>query len=126
MTNMHFERQAISSHQPRVSAVVRRTTLPLSNSFVNFSACHPVAPVLACAGVDLLSLDGLRAVRCLDSVAFPEVRRFLRVAKWVYKAGKGRATIHLDELKLKTKSHAENLLSNQSRLICSSTHDTNK
>ena len=38
-------------------------------------------------GVDLLSLDGLRAVRCLDSVAFPEVRRFLRVAKWVYKAG---------------------------------------
>ena len=35
--------------------------------------------------MDLLSLDGLRAVRCLDSVAFPEVRRFLRVAKWVYK-----------------------------------------
>ena len=41
----------------------------------------------AWAGVDLLSLDGLRAVRCLDAVAFPEVRRFLRVAKWVYKAG---------------------------------------
>ena len=38
-------------------------------------------------GVDLLSLDGLRAVRCLDAVAFLEVRRFLRVAKWVYKAG---------------------------------------
>ena len=38
-------------------------------------------------GVDLLSLDGLRAVRCLDAVAFAEVRRFLRVAKWVYKAG---------------------------------------
>ena len=46
-----------------------------------FSTCQ------ALAGVDLLSLDGLRAVRCLDSVAFPEVRRFLRVAKWVYKAG---------------------------------------
>ena len=41
------------------------------------------------AGVDLLSLDGLRAARCLDSVAFPEVRRFLRVAKWVCKAGQG-------------------------------------
>ena len=38
-------------------------------------------------GVDLLSLDGLRAVRCLDSVTFPEVRRFLRVAKWVCKVG---------------------------------------
>ena len=46
-----------------------------------FSTCQ------ALAGVDLLSLDGLRAVRCLDSVAFPEARRFLRVAKWVYKAG---------------------------------------
>ena len=45
--------------------------------------------VPAQAGVDLLSLDGLRAVRCLDSVAFPEVRRFARVAKWVYKAGQG-------------------------------------
>ena len=51
---------------------------------VNLGAhlCHP-------AGVDLLSLDGLRAVRCLDAVAFPEVRRFLRVAKWVYKADNG-------------------------------------
>ena len=39
------------------------------------------------AGVDLLSLDGLRAVRCLGAAAFPEVRRVLRVAKWVYKAG---------------------------------------
>ena len=28
-------------------------------------------------------------MRCLDSVAFPEVRRFLRVAKWVYKVGQG-------------------------------------
>ena len=42
----------------------------------------------ALTGVDLLSLDGLRAVRCLDAVAFPEVRRFLRVAKWVYQAGR--------------------------------------
>ena len=44
----------------------------------------------ALPGVDLLSLDGLRAVRCLNatgSAVFEEVRRFLRVAKWVYKAG---------------------------------------
>ena len=26
-------------------------------------------------------------MRCLDAVAFPKVKRFLRVAKWVYKAG---------------------------------------
>ena len=45
-------------------------------------------------GVDL-SLDGLRAVRCLNatgSAVFAEVRRFLRVAKWVYKAGHASMT----------------------------------
>ena len=39
------------------------------------------------AGVDLLSLDGRLAVRCSDT-ALPhrEVKRFLRMARWVYKA----------------------------------------
>ena len=52
------------------------------------SASASTLPSLA--GVDLLSLDGLRAVRCLNatgSAAFAEVRLFLRVAKWVYEAG---------------------------------------
>ena len=42
------------------------------------------------AGVDLLSLDGRLAVRCSDT-ALPhrEVKRFLRIARWVYKARSG-------------------------------------
>ena len=39
------------------------------------------------AGVDLLSLDGCRAIRCCaEDVEFAQVRRFLRLARWVYKA----------------------------------------
>ena len=39
------------------------------------------------AGVDLLSLDGRLAVRCSHStLPYADVRRFLRVARWVYKA----------------------------------------
>ena len=35
----------------------------------------------------MLSLDGSHAIRCWDaSVSFTEVRRFLRMAQWVYKA----------------------------------------
>ena len=42
------------------------------------------------SGVDLLSLDGRRAIRCCaEAVEFPQVRRFLRLARWVYKANKG-------------------------------------
>ncbi|CAJ1452423.1 unnamed protein product [Effrenium voratum] len=38
-------------------------------------------------GVDLLSLDGQRAIRCCaEALEFPQVRRFLRLARWVYKA----------------------------------------
>ncbi|CAJ1419463.1 unnamed protein product [Effrenium voratum] len=38
-------------------------------------------------GVDLLSLDGRRGIRCCaEAVEFQQVRRFLRLAKWVYKA----------------------------------------
>ena len=38
-------------------------------------------------GLDLLSLDGSHAVGCWNaSVSFKEVRRFLRMARWVYKA----------------------------------------
>ena len=34
-----------------------------------------------------LTLDGSHAVRCWNaSVSFKEVRRFLRMARWVYKA----------------------------------------
>ena len=54
--------------------------------------CHVLRQAaLACpwkslAGVDLLSLDGRHAVRCLDgAVPFTEVRRFPRVARWLYK-----------------------------------------
>lgn len=48
---------------------------------------HDLLLQIPCAGVDLLSLDGQRAVRCLDGVVpFAEVRRFLRVARWIYKA----------------------------------------
>ena len=39
------------------------------------------------AGVDLLSLDGSLAVRCSNStLPYAEVKRFLRMARWVYKA----------------------------------------
>ena len=39
------------------------------------------------AGVDLLSLDGSLAVRCSNStLPHAEVKRFLRMARWVYKA----------------------------------------
>ena len=39
------------------------------------------------AGVDLLSLDGRRAVRCSNAtLPHAEVKRFLRMARWVYKA----------------------------------------
>ena len=38
-------------------------------------------------GLDLLSLDCSHAVGCWNtSVSFKEVRRFLRMARWVYKA----------------------------------------
>ena len=38
-------------------------------------------------GLDLLSLDGSHAIGCWNaSVSFKEVRRFLRMARWVYKA----------------------------------------
>ena len=43
------------------------------------------------AGVDLLSLDGRSAIGCCaEALEFPQVRRFLRLAKWVYKAHRGR------------------------------------
>ena len=43
--------------------------------------------VTSLAGVDLLSLDGSLAVRCSNSaLPYAEVKRFLRVARWVYKA----------------------------------------
>eukprot|EP00435_Cladocopium_sp_Y103_P033664 s1811_g8.t1 len=42
--------------------------------------------------VDLLSLDGRLAVRCSDAaLPYSEVKRFLRVARWVYEARSGAA-----------------------------------
>ena len=39
------------------------------------------------AGVDLLSLDGRLAVRCSNTtLPYQEVKRFIRVARWAYKA----------------------------------------
>ena len=38
-------------------------------------------------GLDLLSLDCSHAVGCWNtSVSFKEMRRFLRMARWIYKA----------------------------------------
>ena len=38
-------------------------------------------------GVDLLSLDGRLVVRCSNTtLPYQEVKRFIRVARWVYKA----------------------------------------
>ena len=38
-------------------------------------------------GVDLLSLDGRLAVRCSNTtLPYKEVKRFIRVARWIYKA----------------------------------------
>jgi len=42
---------------------------------------------LVLSGVDLLSLDGRLAVRCSNAtLPYQEVKRFIRVARWVYKA----------------------------------------
>ena len=39
------------------------------------------------AGVDMLSLDGRLAVRCSNTtLPYQEVKRFIRVARWIYKA----------------------------------------
>ena len=44
---------------------------------------------MICTGLDLLSLDGCHAILCCNSsVAFKKVRRFLRIASWIYKARK--------------------------------------
>ena len=43
--------------------------------------------VRSLVGVDLLSLDGRLAVRCSNTtLPYQEVKRFIRVARWVYKA----------------------------------------
>ena len=47
-------------------------------------AFHAVGRV---TGVDLLSLDGRLVVRCSNTtLPYQEVKRFIRVARWVYKA----------------------------------------
>ena len=71
---------------PRVSGF--QSSKPLKPEKMDKASVLLSMPAMVPAGVDLLSLDGLRAVRCLDAVAFPEVRRFLRVAKWIYKVGR--------------------------------------
>ena len=49
--------------------------------------CFPSLLSSSCAGVDLLSLDGRLAVRCSNtSLTHTDVKRFLRVARWAYKA----------------------------------------
>ena len=54
--------------------------------FAKMACAHPSIPETRAAGVDLLSLDGCRAIRCCaEDVEFAPVRRFLRLAKWVYK-----------------------------------------
>ena len=46
-----------------------------------------VLDVRSLVGVDLLSLDGRLAVRCSNTtLPYQEVKRFIRVARWIYKA----------------------------------------
>ena len=46
-----------------------------------------VLDVRSVTGVDLLSLDGSLAVRCSNTtLPYQEVKRFIRVARWIYKA----------------------------------------
>ena len=65
---------------------------------------------MICTGLDLLSLDGSHAILCCDSsVAFKKVRRFLRIAGWIYKARKGP-----DQCCTTHKTRCCNTLSHQS------------
>ena len=63
---------------------------PLHHSVIRLAAASfpPFLAILtAAAGVDLLSLDGRRAVRCIDDTDIVEdAERFVRVAQEVYKA----------------------------------------
>ena len=62
------------------------------------------------SGVDLLSLDGRRGIRCCaEAVQFKSVRRFLRLAKWVYKA-RGAGHDKPGELRKGALQHFEPLL----------------
>ena len=57
--------------------------MPFVGSFFSLDSITDPVPT----GLDLLSLDGSHAVGCWNaSVPFKEVRRFLRMARWVYKA----------------------------------------
>ena len=66
-------------------------------------------------GLDLLSLDGSHAVGCWNaSASFKEVRRFLRMARWVHKAGRQMCMILNETEKtppncLETCSHSDPL-----------------
>ena len=80
-------------HRPTPAFSIRAShaaVCPLPDVFSYFClfGCAPdsvTEPVPT--GVDLLSLDGSHAVCCWNaSVSFKEVRRFLRMARWVYKA----------------------------------------
>ncbi len=63
--------------------------LQISSLMLAFYAWIPglVLDVRSLAGVDLLSLDGRLAVRCSNAtLPYQEVKRFIRVARWIYKA----------------------------------------
>ena len=62
--------------------------LQISSVTLAFYAWIPgFVDVRSVAGVDLLSLDGRRAVRCSNTtLPCQEVKRFIRVARWIYKA----------------------------------------
>ena len=52
-----------------------------------------VLDVRSLAGIDLLSLDGRVAVRCSNTaLPYQEVKRFIRVARWIYKANPWNGT----------------------------------
>ena len=98
-----LERQNISRRYPglkgRLCFLVKSFSSDLMMAFHSLAArqlCIPLPKLFidgvgftdrSLAGVDLLSLDGCRAVRCSNStLPHAEVKRFLRLARWVYKA----------------------------------------
>ena len=86
----------VAPPSPAPQRLTSRNRLPFAGQ-IKLNTCQPPwdsksnaaqlcsGPCLA--GVNLLSLDGRRAICCCaEALEFPQVRRFLRLAKWVYKA----------------------------------------
>ena len=72
--------------------------LPKLKRFVLLQAIWQIKS-LGFGGVDLLSLDGRLAVRCCNtSLPYREVKRFLRLGRWVYKVHRALSNICVGSL----------------------------